>query len=720
MNNNPSITPQVVVSPFKNFCMSIGSIPTSYQDSLDYYETLLWLIKFLDETVIPAVATNGNAVAELQNFYLQLQTYVNDYFENLDVQEEINNKLDNMALDGSLTALIKDYVDPIYQVYENSINNAVSNQNFRITNVEHELSNIASGSPKGSYATVADLKSANPVTGVYIVTGNGHIYSWTENQSGDPIDLGVYQATSIADGSVTLDKLGDDVQYDLDVKINKKDKLYNDKKVNISLEDNLVNKAVNTSTGELTIDNNTRVATVTLIYLPPNANIEFDLGSLKGNVYYFDDKKEFIKMQELNSDKILTYKAPNASYIRFLFTKYPTTQEITPSDVLSNISIYFKVENKNIEYTSSNNMVDLTKSKNGYLGSNGMLIQQGTYKTTDFIPIKANENYIISRFRFLALFDKNYNLIPNSYIDTDTSNHIVNNSTDCYVVFTYSTNYESTVQMNKGTTLLPYEDYKKVLPSDIYINEAQVYGFQESLDNIKNSNILYGKKYVACGDSFTQGDFTNSPTQDYTFTDGLYSGQNKVYPFFIGRRNNMTIVNEAISGSTMTTIDGSSHTDSFSRENGRYTQIPADADYITLKFGINDDSTHQNAPIGTINDTTNNTFYGAYNVVMDYIIRNHPNAKIGIIVTNGANAAIVEATKNIAKKWGVPYLDEATGEQVPLLIRTIKTNVDSSIKRFRDLQWEVNPTSGSGNNGHPNAKCHEYESTIVENFLRSL
>lgn len=109
-DNKPTIKPQIINNPFKNFCMSIGAIPTSYQDSLDYYETLLWLIKFLDETVLPAVNTNGEAVAELQNLFIILHDFVDNYFANLDVQEEINNKLDEMVEDGTLAEIIAEYL----------------------------------------------------------------------------------------------------------------------------------------------------------------------------------------------------------------------------------------------------------------------------------------------------------------------------------------------------------------------------------------------------------------------------------------------------------------------------------------------------------------------------------------------------------------------------------------------------------------------------------
>ena len=270
-----------------------------------------------------------------------------------------------------------------------------------------------------------------------------------------------------------------------------------------------------------------------------------------------------------------------------------------------------------------------------------------------------------------------------------------------------------------------YTDIELIVPTNgiLYINKI---GNRSVLCNkisakqpvdVTSSNILHNKKYVACGDSFTNGDYTNSTSNDYLFADGIYIGLNKVYPRFIALRNKMNLVMDAINGSTMTYIQGRNNC--FSEAGGRYTQIPEDADYITLKFGINDDAYHQNAPLGTIDDATNETYYGAWNIVLDYLIRNHPNAKIGIIITNGASLAIVNATIAIAKKWGVAYLNEALGEDVPLMLRSNRQDVTSSIKEFRNSYWAVNSSTETPNS-HPNELAHEYESTIVENWMRGL
>ena len=228
------------------------------------------------------------------------------------------------------------------------------------------------------------------------------------------------------------------------------------------------------------------------------------------------------------------------------------------------------------------------------------------------------------------------------------------------------------------------------------------------------NDVLFAKKWVSCGDSFTQGDFTGLSSSQYKFQDMPYIGYNKVYPYFIGRRTGMIVENEAISGSTMAYVDGNSN--EFSTPNGRYTQIPADADYITLWFGIND--SHKNVPIGTIDDAVNTTFYGAWNIVMEYLITNHPNAKIGIVISNGCDTiAYPIATRAIAKKWGVSYLDLNGDYKVPLMLRTNeKTEVAPAIlQAIIEKQAVAYPT-----NLHPNPEAHEYQSMFIENWLRSL
>ena len=99
-----------LLSPFKTMLITIGNLPTSYIESMSYYEGLTYLVNYLCNNVIPAVNSSGEAVEELQKKYLELVDYVNEYFSDLNVQTEIDNKLDEMAEQGELTQLILDYL----------------------------------------------------------------------------------------------------------------------------------------------------------------------------------------------------------------------------------------------------------------------------------------------------------------------------------------------------------------------------------------------------------------------------------------------------------------------------------------------------------------------------------------------------------------------------------------------------------------------------------
>ena len=56
-------------------------------------------------------ASVNETVQEYIEKFTELKDFVDDYFENLDVQEEINNKLDQMAEDGQLADIISQYLN---------------------------------------------------------------------------------------------------------------------------------------------------------------------------------------------------------------------------------------------------------------------------------------------------------------------------------------------------------------------------------------------------------------------------------------------------------------------------------------------------------------------------------------------------------------------------------------------------------------------------------
>lgn len=107
-NDPADFTPEVgnykTLQPFRYWCQKV--LPLVYDDSLSYYELLCKVVDYLNKTMEDVETLNGD-VTNLHTAYEELQSYVNNYFSTLDVQEEINNKLDEMAQGGTLEIIIK-------------------------------------------------------------------------------------------------------------------------------------------------------------------------------------------------------------------------------------------------------------------------------------------------------------------------------------------------------------------------------------------------------------------------------------------------------------------------------------------------------------------------------------------------------------------------------------------------------------------------------------
>lgn len=111
MENLEMIKPKRVQNIINKFCLTIGMLPTSYKISMTYEEQILAIGHYLETTVYPAINNNAEALAELQNLFIELKNYVDNYFDDLDIQAEINNKLDDMAQSDELAEIIAQYIE---------------------------------------------------------------------------------------------------------------------------------------------------------------------------------------------------------------------------------------------------------------------------------------------------------------------------------------------------------------------------------------------------------------------------------------------------------------------------------------------------------------------------------------------------------------------------------------------------------------------------------
>lgn len=95
------------VGAFRFWCQK--ALPLVYDDSLSYYELLCKVVEFLN-SVIADNREMINKIGELENEFNRLVEFVNNYFDNLDLQEVVDAKLDDMAESGVLESIIAKYI----------------------------------------------------------------------------------------------------------------------------------------------------------------------------------------------------------------------------------------------------------------------------------------------------------------------------------------------------------------------------------------------------------------------------------------------------------------------------------------------------------------------------------------------------------------------------------------------------------------------------------
>lgn len=84
-------------------------------DALTDYQLICKVIEYLNTVidsqnqVIDQVSALTDSFNELQSLVNELQSYVDNYFENLDVQDEVDHKLDEMVEDGTFATLVAEY-----------------------------------------------------------------------------------------------------------------------------------------------------------------------------------------------------------------------------------------------------------------------------------------------------------------------------------------------------------------------------------------------------------------------------------------------------------------------------------------------------------------------------------------------------------------------------------------------------------------------------------
>lgn len=430
MNNlldNPKIQP-LKTEPtglFTNYIYK--AIPLAFDESMSYYEMLCGLLDYLKNNVIPTLNNNADAIIEIQKLYTELKSYVDNYFTNLDVQKEINNKLDKMAQDGSLYKIIEKFVKPALDVQNENINNFKTQVNNTIDSLNTKINQATSITP----LVVSSINEMTNPQRIYVLSSNGNWYYYDKTNHWSI--GGQYQSSSIERNSIDITKLN--IKSLKAFLKNKEINLFNN---NTTKDNGFYN---NSNNGLWANNNNFKSSD----FIP----VISDYFTIKdgSNICFFNSMYEYIG----NS------YTENATYLTFAIdkTKYDGTTSMcvfngSPNEYMqyleikTPISIYELDLNllKTIYQDKIVNLFDKTEYiKGGFYNhnTNGKFTSNKDFISTGLIPVINNVIYSNGSNHF-CFYDKNLNFVGSSYNENayymreaiNISNSNINNIMICF------------------------------------------------------------------------------------------------------------------------------------------------------------------------------------------------------------------------------------------------------------------------------------------------
>lgn len=117
------------LTPFKWFVLENFPFIEADFDALTNWQLFCKLGKEINK-IIDSQNEVGDQMENVTNAFIELRNYVNNYFENLDVQEEINNKLDEMTESGTLEEIISTYLNTKALLMFNNVDDMKNSPNL--------------------------------------------------------------------------------------------------------------------------------------------------------------------------------------------------------------------------------------------------------------------------------------------------------------------------------------------------------------------------------------------------------------------------------------------------------------------------------------------------------------------------------------------------------------------------------------------------------------
>lgn len=603
------------LTPFQLFVKSNFPFIENTFEALDNYGLYCKIVEYLN-TVIANENTVESNVGALYDAFVSLNTYVSDYFDNLDVQEEINNKLDDFAEDGTLERIINEHV-------LSAINNAILQNTIDIASNRNALENKISQNQANSITMdmlTNDVKSAMTGGSTAIVGENSIDY------------------VNIKNNGVDLLNLTADLQSNLLKKFQP-----------ITLQNPSTGYWYNNN-GTPTLENNQnyRYYTIPLtkgkIYKSLSYNSYFASGLMvldnSNNIIlasnYTNEDSQYMKglYFRANKNNLTAYVSIPISWTSA--SLYIRLANIVSSlSVLSDTEIFLKdYEKKNLVSIDS-----ILTYDNSYIN-----IQKKVDANSGFVFPQVFVSDTPSNYKFKMFYlQKGQTIKVKCYNAYNMCGLVI---TDINGSITYMSSEASTSDFEEVNRefLVPDDCYMYVSYNINYLPTIETYTPFSEINNNLISKSLYGD-----GDSIAYG----------------YGNNGESYLDMIASNNSMTLTKKAISGTTIAKREN--HSDSILERVQASANNNENYDYIVIEGGIND--VFQSVPIGEIssglNATLNEyTFSGALESLCKTLVTSFSSSKFCFLLTNKKVNQYMDSqqtywnrAREILEKWSIPYID---------------------------------------------------------------
>lgn len=203
------------LSPFKFFILeTFPFIQQEYFDAMNEWQMFCKVGEKINE-IINSQNSVGEETEALYNAYISLQDYINNYFDNLDIQEEVNNKLNEMAVSGELAELISQYLESQAIFGFNNVSDLANAENLVNGSFARTYGKLTYNDGKGAFYKIRTRTNVDVPDGDNIV-----VLVNTENLVGEKIRDYIAEKVSIIEQSPINVKLygvvGDGVTDDLE------------------------------------------------------------------------------------------------------------------------------------------------------------------------------------------------------------------------------------------------------------------------------------------------------------------------------------------------------------------------------------------------------------------------------------------------------------------------------------------------------------------------